>query len=101
MEYIAYTLIAIALLLHGYDSVKDRVSREIRHMVTLRQYTTLLFLAGTVTYGFIDGHGLILLTFIVLTALSSVMFGMNMAIYVEENEQGISKNLEKRKQNKS
>ena len=101
MEYIAYALIVIALLLHGYDNVKNKASREIRHIVTLRQYITLLFLVGTVTYGFVNGNGLILLTFIVLTALSSMMFGMNMAIYIEESEQGISKNLEKRKQDKS
>lgn len=98
MEYVAYTLIAIALLLHGYDNVKGKVSREISHMVMLRQYITLLFLASTVIYGFVDGNGLILLTFIVLTALSSMMLGVNMAIYIEESEQGISKNLEKRKQ---
>lgn len=99
MAYVAYTLIALGLILHAYDNITDK-KREIKNMVLLRQYITLLFFLGAAAFGFAEsftGYGFILLAFILMTALSSWMFGMNVAVYMEDKEQGISRGLNSRK----
>lgn len=86
------------MTIHAYDSIRDNKLREIKELLMVRQVITAFLLLGTIVYGFADGYGVIMLVFVVLTSLSSFMFGANLTVHIEDSEQGISKNLQKRRE---
>lgn len=98
MEYIAYGLFIIGMTIHAYDSIRDNKLRETKELVLVRQVITSFLLLGTIVYGFADGYGVIMLVFVVITSLSSFMLGLNLAVHIEDSEQSISKNLQKRRE---
>lgn len=93
MEYIAYTFIVLGLVLELFN--RD-YTREVKNILSLRQYTTISFFLGVTTYGFADGHGFIMMCFILLTVLSSCMLGLTTSVYLEVEEQYVSKTVQKR-----
>ena len=97
MEYIAYILIVLALLIELRDSVKggkDSVPKETK----LRMLSTFLFLAGAITYTFTEHLHLMLALFIGMTVISSWMLGISTAVYVEEDHEGISSELKRKRE---
>lgn len=97
IEHIAYGLIIIGMTIHAYDSIRDNELRETKELVLVRQAITAFLLLGTIAYGFADGYGVIMLLFVVITLLSSFMLGLNLAVHIEDSEQGISKGLAKKR----
>jgi len=97
MEYVAYGFIILALLIELRDSVKggkDSVAKETK----LKMLSTLLFLAGTITYA-LTGHLLLLLVlFTGMTVVSSWMLGLTTAIFIEADYEGISKEIKKKRE---
>src|SRR5699024_434579 len=97
MEYVAYGFIILALLIELRDSVKggkDSVAKETK----LKMLSTLLFLAGTITYA-LTGHLLLLLVlFTGMTVVSSWMLGLATAIFIEADYEGISKEIRKKRE---
>lgn len=97
MEYIAYGFIILALLIELRDSVKggkDSVPKEAK----LRMLSTSLFLAGTITYAFSEHLHFLLVMFVVMTAISSWMLGITVAVYIEEDHEGISSEIKKKRE---
>lgn len=97
MEYVAYGFIILALLIELRDSVKggkDSISKEVK----LRMLSTLLFLAGTVTYTFTDHLHLLLALFTGMTVVSSWMLGLATAIFIEADYEGISQEIKKKRE---
>lgn len=96
MEYIAYGFIILALLIELRDSVKggkDSINKEVQ----LRMISTSLFLAGTITYVFSEHLHFLLVMFVVMTAISSWMLGITVAVYIEEDHEGISSEIKKKR----
>lgn len=97
MEYVAYLLIVLALLIELRDSAKggrDSVPKETK----LRMLSTFLFLAGTITYTFTEHLHLMLALLIGMTVISSWMLGISTAVYIEEDHEGISRELKRRRE---
>lgn len=97
MEFIAYGFIILALLIELRDSVKggkDSINKEVQ----LRMISTSLFLAGTVTYTFTVHLHLLLALFIGMAVISSWMLGISTAVYIEEDHEGISSELKKKRE---
>lgn len=97
MEYVAYGFIILALLIELRDSVKggkDSVAKETK----LKMLSTLLFLAGTITYAFSEHLHFLLIMFVGMTAISSWMLGIATAIFIESDYEGISKEIKKKRE---
>lgn len=97
MEYVAYGFIILALLIELRDSVKggkDSINKEAK----LRMLSTFLFLAGTITYTFTEHLHLLLVLFVGMTVVSSWMLGLTIAVYIEEDHEGISKEIKKKRE---
>lgn len=97
MEFIAYGFIILALLIELRDSVKggkDSINKEVK----LRMVSTSLFLAGTITYAFSEHLHFLLVMFVGMTAISSWMLGISTAVYIEEDHEGISSELKKKRE---
>ena len=97
MEYIAYILIVLALLIELRDNIKgktDSFAKQTRnHMLS-----TLLFLTGIVIYIFTDYVPILLIAFIAMTTFSSWLLGITVAIYLEDEEEGISREIKKKRE---
>lgn len=96
MEFIAYGFIILALLIELRDSVKggkDSINKEVK----LRMLSTSLFLAGTITYAFSEHLHFLLVMLVVMTAISSWMLGITVAVYIEEDYEGISSEIKKKR----
>ena len=97
MEFIAYGFIILALLIELRDSVKggkDSIAKETK----LRILSTLLFLAGTITYAFSEHLNFLLVLFVGMTVVSSWMLGIATAIFIESDYEGISKEIKKKRE---
>lgn len=97
MEYVAYGFIILALLIELRDSVKggkDSIAKETK----LRILSTLLFLAGTITYAFSEHLNFLLVLFVGMTVVSSWMLGIATAIFIESDYEGISKEIKKKRE---
>lgn len=97
MEFIAYGFIILALLIELRDSVKggkDSINKEVK----LRMVSTSLFLAGTITYAFSEHLHFLLVMFVGMTAISSWMLGISVAVYIEDDHEGISSEIKKKRE---
>lgn len=97
MEFIAYGYIILALLIELRDSVKggkDSINKEVK----LRMVSTSLFLAGTITYAFSEHLHFLLVMFVGMTAISSWMLGISVAVYIEDDHEGISSETKKKRE---
>lgn len=97
MEYVAYGFIILALLIELRDSVKggkDSINKEVK----LRMISTSLFLAGTITYVFTEHLHFLLALFVGMTMVSSWMLGISVAVYIEDNHEGISSEIKKKRE---
>lgn len=97
MEFIAYGFIILALLIELRDSVKggkDSINKEVK----LRMVSTSLFLAGTITYAFSEHLHFLLVMFVGMAAISSWMLGISVAVYIEDDHEGISSEIKKKRE---